>query len=794
MKYSYLLLSLIGTVVTLSAQDLELEELHDTVEIIRDQWGVNHIYASNEHDLFFAQGYAAAKDRLFQFEIWRRQASGTSAEILGERAFKRDLGTRLFKFRGDMIEEMNHYHPRGVEIITAFTNGVNAYIEEALKQKDQLPIEFKMLNILPQKWTPEIVISRHQGLLGNIGQELQTARAVAAVGAEKVKELSYFHPKDPDLTLPDDLTQEMLEAPILELYNAFRRPLTFLAEDIDPSYRIEAPVKLALNESKALEDPYSIGSNNWVLDGSKTASRGTLMANDPHRTVATPSLRYMAHLVAPGWNVIGGGEPEIPGISIGHNEYGAWGLTVFRTDGEDLYVYDIDPENPNRYKYQEGWEDFIIIKDSISVKGEEDRMVELKYSRHGPVTYIDTIHHKAYAVRSAWLEVGGAPYLASLRMNQAKDWAEFKMACHYSHIPGENMIWADKNGNIGWQSVGIAPVREHFSGMVPVKGDGSFEWNGYLPIIEKPSAYNPSSGFIATANQNVTPENYPHYNAIGYSWSDPYRGDRIDKVLNDNKNFSMSEMMALQTDYYSLPAQRLLPFLKNAAHAKKEARILGLLEGWNNELSPNSIQAAIYVSFENELRRTAAEQFIPKEAKPYMSSIQLARIIQWVENPTMVFEKQSKKKRDQWVKAAFKRGIKKLEERLGEDPSNWTYGQANNKHISITHALGNLVKAPYAELLNLPALPRGGNSYTPGSTGNNLNQSSGATFRIIVDTSDWDSAVATNSPGQSGDPESPFYRNLYESWAEDSFFPVYFSKEKILENADSRVIIRSAKE
>ena len=181
-------------------------------------------------------------------------------------------------------------------------------------------------------------------------------------------------------------------------------------------------------------------------------------------------------------------------------------------------------------------------------------------------------------------------------------------------------------------------MRENFSGMVPVKGDGSFEWNGYLPIIEKPSAYNPSSGFIATANQNVTPENYPHYNAIGYSWSDPYRGDRIDKVLNDNKNFSISDMMALQTDYYSLPAQRLLPFLEIAAHAKKETRILRLLEGWNNELSPNSIQAAIYVSFENELRSTAAEQFIPKAAKPYMSSIQFARIIQWVENPNMILK------------------------------------------------------------------------------------------------------------------------------------------------------------
>ena len=171
-------------------------------------------------------------------------------------------------------------------------------------------------------------------------------KSSSSYGAKKVKELSYFHPKDPDLTIPDGLTLEMLEAPILELYNAFRKPLTFIAEDIDPTYRIEAPVKFAFNESKALEDPYSIGSNNWVLDGSKTASGGTLMANDPHRTVATPSLRYMTHLVAPGWNVIGGGEPEIPGISIGHNEYGAWGLTVFRTDGEDLYVYDIDPKNP----------------------------------------------------------------------------------------------------------------------------------------------------------------------------------------------------------------------------------------------------------------------------------------------------------------------------------------------------------------------------------------------------------------------------------------------------------------
>ena len=210
------------------------------------------------------------------------------------------------------------------------------------------------------------------------------------------------------------------------------------------------------------------------------------MANDPHRRIAVPSLRYMAHLVAPGWNVIGGGEPEIPGISIGHNEYGAWGLTVFRTDGEDLYVYDLNPENLNQYKYQDDWEDMSLIEETIKVKNHPEETVVLRYTRHGPVTYIDSTNFKAYAVRCAWLEPGGSPYLASLRMDQAKNWEEFRAACNYSHIPGENMIWADKKGNIGWQAVGIAPIRRNWSGLVPVPGDGRYEWDGYLPITDKP--------------------------------------------------------------------------------------------------------------------------------------------------------------------------------------------------------------------------------------------------------------------------------------------------------------------
>ena len=782
--------------VQTSAQTLNVQGLEESVEILRDKWGVNHIYANNQNDLFFAQGYAAAKDRLFQFEIWRRQATGTVAEILGERELKRDIGTRLFKFRGDMTTEMDYYHEDGSEIITAYTNGVNAYINEILKTPDALPIEFKLLNILPEKWTPEVVISRHQGLLGNIGQELSTGRAVAKVGEDKVKQLAWFHPKEPNLKLDGSITAEMLNADILELYNAYRRPVRFTKEDIVlPEYRSsQNDMAFIGNEYQPeipKEDNMNLGSNNWVVSGSRTASGSTMMANDPHRTIAVPSLRYMAHLVAPGWNVIGGGEPEIPGISIGHNDYGTWGLTVFRTDGEDLYVYDLNPENLDQYKYQGEWVDMNIISETIKVKGQDDVSIDLKYTRHGPVTYVDKENHKAYAVRCAWLEPGGSPYLASLRMDQAKTWEEFRAACNYSHIPGENMIWADKEGNIGWQAVGIAPIRKNFSGLVPVPGDGRYEWDGYLPIIQKPNSYNPEIGFIATANENVTPQDYEHWNAIGFSWSDPYRGMRVGEVLSENESINIEEMKSLQTDYVSIPARELVPFL-NAIDLESPEDVLArnYFNDWNFSLDPESIAAAIYIEWENQLWDEAERRYIPDEIKEDVY-LQLTRIVGWIKEPDLIFG--SPQIRDEFLKLTFTRAVSVLKERLGNEMDNWQYGQEKNKHILIRHALGGIVKDSLANVLNHGPLPRGGSGTTPGSTGGNYNQSSGASFRIIVDTDDWDKAVATNAPGQSGDPASTFYDNLFESWAKDEYFPIYFSRDKIEEFTISKTILKPNK-
>lgn len=777
-------LMLLSTIISLNTfaqkNTLKVKGLQQKVEVLRDQWGVNHIYANNEHDLFFTQGYCAAKDRLFQFEIWRRQATGTTAEILGAREIKRDIGTRLFQYRGSIEKDLAKYHPRGVAIINAYVQGVNAYIKEANQNPTTLPIEFKLLHIQPKEWTAAVVISRHQGLLGNITQELNIARAVGKIGEDKVKDIVWFHPKQPNLKMDSSIQPAFLEKDILGLYNAYRNELVFQKSDFGE--KDEDAVMNTNNKSEKdlfLQSQEMEGSNNWIVAGSKSASGYPLLANDPHRKIAVPSLRYIVHLVAPGWNVIGGGEPEIPGVSIGHNEKGAWGLTIFETDGEDLYVYDLNKKNLNQYWHKGQWKDMKLIQDSIHVKNSADVKITHKYSIHGPICFIDSVNHKAYAIRAAWMEPGGAPYLASLRIDQATDWESFREACSYSHIPGENMIWADKKGNIGWQAVGIIPVRKNFSGYVPVPGDGRYEWAGYLPIKERPHLFNPSKGFFATANQNVTPTNYTQWDAIGYTWADPFRGNRIDQVLEPNNKIDLPTMAALQTDYYSIPASRMVPLLSNISfeddHLQKAK---SYLTNWNFILDKNSVAAGIYVAWEKEIATMMSALLIPAEVKSLIS-LQISTIIQRLENPTTHFGDNAINKRNKLLQEAFTKANNNLQKKLGPSMDQWVYGQAKYKHTTMEHPLSSIVNNEIKQQLNLGPLPRGGNGQTPGSTGSGDNQLSGASFRILIDTKDWDKALMINTPGQSGDPSSPYYRNLFETWANDQYFPAYYSKEKI---------------
>jgi penicillin amidase len=772
-----------------------LKGVKEPVKVIRDKWGVNHIYAKNETDLFFAQGYLAAKDRLFQFEVWRRQATGTSAEIFGVREFKRDLGTRLFKFRGDMKKELNHYHPKGQQIIQSYVNGVNAYIDEVNQHPDLLPIEFKLLNIKPQRWTSEVVISRHQGLLGNSTQELNIGKAVTKVGVEKVKDIMWFHPKDPNIKLDSAIDGSLLNDNILDLYNAYRNELTFTKNDIkevDEDDVMLSPKNKFKHVEPYLSDQEMEGSNNWIISGKKSASGFPMLANDPHRKIALPSLRYIVHLNAPGWNVIGGGEPTIPGVSIGHNDYGAWGLTIYETDGEDIYVYDLNPNNHQQYWYKGAWKNMQTIQDTIHIKNENEHVVSLSYSIHGPVMYIDSIHHKAYAMNCAWMEPGGSPYLASLRIDQAKDWESFREACSYSHIPGENMIWADKKGNIGWQAVGIVPIRKNFSGYVPVPGDGRYEWEGYLPIKERPHVFNPSKGFFATANNNVTPNDYNHWDAVGYTWSDAFRANRINAVLDQKDKISLQDMATLQTDYFSVPASVIVPMLKNLQLSNSQMKMVHekYLMNWDFTLNKESVAAGFYVMLEKEIMNEANKLFIPDNIKGLVS-MQLSKVIDRLQNPEKYFTGSALVQRDIFLVKCFEQAFKKMNNKFSTNQANeidfskWQYGQATYKHISFEHPLAHLIDSNTRKKLNLGPLPRGGNGYTVGSTGSAENQSSGASFRVLMDTKNWDNTLMINTPGQSGDYKSPFYSNLFSLWANDEYFPGYFSKsliEKFKEN------------
>ena len=772
------------------SQRITVAGLEQPVEILKDRWGISHIYARTERDLFFAQGYNAARDRLFQLEIWRRQATGTVAEILGPRELARDHGARLFQPRVDIQQEMRHYHPRGDVIIPAFVAGINAYVDRTREQPDLLPLEFRLLDIQPQHWTPRVVVSRHQGLLGRAASQLSLGRAVHLLGEQQVRRIEHFHPHQPDLTLDPAVDGQHLvdHDDILALYRAYRSSISFRPEDIVAQHRNDAAsfARLAAvaeqeqHEDQRLETE-NIGSNNWVISGRLAQDDFPLMANDPHRVHQAPPLRYWVHLHGPGWNVIGGGEPAIPGISIGHNGFGAWGLTIFRMDHEDIFVYQTHPEDADRYRYRDRWQPMEVVEDTIRVNGQEPVVVQLKYTRHGPVVYEDTEANIAYAVGAAWLEVGGAPYLASLRMNQANSWEEFREAVAYNHIPAENMVWADRAGNIGWQPGGIAPVRRNFSGLVPVPGDGRFEWDGFLPSDALPHVVNPPQGYVATANANlISPFDYEFLDeAIYFLWTDPFRQSRVHEVLGSGRRFNMMDMIQLQHDYLSIPARTLVPLLRDlpVEDSRVDQARRRLLD-WDYVLDRDSIEAGIYVAWERRMRREIQPLFLPEPARPHIA-IGMKRLIDFLLAPPGEFGEDPVAARDRFLVENLAGAVQELEQRLGTDMESWHYGQQDYKHALIRHPLSRAVVAPLRQRLDVGPGPRGGYTYTVGNTAYGNNQASGASFRIFVDTRDWDLTLGMNTPGQSGDPDSPFYENLFPLWANDRLFPVFYSRERI---------------
>jgi penicillin amidase len=480
--------------------------------------------------------------------------------------------------------------------------------------------------------------------------------------------------------------------------------------------------------------------------------------------------------------VIGGGEPVLPGVSIGHNEHGAWGLTIFGQDAEDLYVYDTNPANANEYRYRGAWEPMRVITDSIPVKGAKPAAVELKYTRHGPVLFEDRANHKAYALRAGWMEPGSAPYLASLRMDQATTWEEFTAACTFSNLPSENMVWVDRRGNIGWHAVGIQPIRRNWSGVLPVPGDGRYEWDGFLPIAALPSELNPQRGFIATANNYLLPENYQYKDLLHVTWSDAFRASRISEVLGSGRLFNVGEMMRLQNDDLSIFARVLTPLLRpvtltNAA----SARARDVLTTWDFVLDRDSTAAGIYEMWQRRVLANARNVVVPAAIRD-AGGANLASaktLLDHLMAPDGRFGADPIAGRDALLAKSMDEAVAELTKRFGADMQGWKYGQERYHHALIAHPLSDAVNDATRARLSVGPLPRGGDGMTVSATGGADNQASGGSLKIIADTDDWDNSVGLNTPGQSGDPDSPHYRDLFKLWAEGRYFPVAYSRPKV---------------
>jgi penicillin amidase len=640
------------------------------------------------------------------------------------------------------------------------------------------------------------VVSRFNGLARNLDDEMNTALAVRAIGADKVRSLASYQPANPRLEIDPAIDASLLSKSILTYYDAMRAPLMFKPEQLLAEYRrakaaaADKAVHVASvipTQDQLADRRADMGSNNWVVSGKLTESGMPMVTGDPHRVQEIPSLRYWVHLNAPGWNVIGAGEPSIPGVSYGHNDHGAWGYTIYGTDTEDLYVYDINPANPLQYKFGKGWETMKVVHESVPVKGQAAEEVDLKFTRHGPVLFEDKVHHKAYAARAAWLEPGGSPYLATLRVDQAQNWTQFTDAISYARTPALNFVWGDKSGDIGYNAATIAPRRMNFSGLVPVPGDGRYEWNGFLPIKELPHVLNPDKGFYNTSNDWQVPVGYPHMEAVHYVWADPYRGRSVAEQLGGAKKFSVADMTNLQNYNLSIPARSIVPLLRDIAIADPVARkAAARLLHWDFILDKDSVEAGIYEMFQRRLMVNVKNIIVPAPARDALTP-PLTRIVSSLAAPDGSYGADPLAGRNAVLVQSLEQACADLTSRLGADMEKWTLGAYH--YARILHPMTAALRPDLQEKFDVGHFPRGGDNYTITATGGTDNQGAGASFKIVSDTYDWDASVGQNNPGQSGDVNDPHYRDLYELWARGKYFPVFFSRPKVESVAEKTILL-----
>lgn len=758
-------------------EDHRVAGLAAPAEIRVDTWGVPHIYARSARDAFFVQGYNAARDRLWQIDLWRKRGLGLLARDFGPDFAEQDRAARLFLYRGDMKAEWAAYGEGAQSHTVAFVEGINAYVREIRSGRRPLPREFRIAGTQPDLWAPEDVVRiRSHGLTRNVGMEVTRARILCAggPGADRL-----FKKLEPDWTpgVPAGLDPCAIPANVLDDYNLATRGVKF-----DAGRR-----RLAM-EAQA---PDSQGSNNWTISASRTTTGRAILANDPHRDHGLPSLRYVAHLEAPGLSVIGAGEPALPGVSIGHNGTIAFGLTIFYADQEDLYVYETSPEDPDLYRYRGGWARMEKVKARIEVRGAPAREVELRFTRHGPVIHDDPATHRAFALRSVWAEPGASAYFGSLGYMNATTWPAFRAALANWGSPSENQVYADVDGRIGWVAAGRVPSRPNWDGLLPVPGDGRYEWKGFLTQDELPSKVNPPEGFIATANAMNLPPGYPvAERKVGFEWSNPSRLQRIEEVLGARPRISLEDAMALQTDPTDITSRRLLKLLAPLESSDPLTRTaLDLLRGWDGSARADSAAAAVYLIWTGKhLGPAVVRRAAPASVQDLLGGGDLAAVMDLLESPGATLGPDPEGTRRTLLLDSLGAAAREARDRMGPDPGGWAWGRLHQ--AAFTHVLEPLASGADKDGLSVGPAPMAGTSLSPLAATwrpDDFRVVAGASFRMVLDVGAWDQSRFINTPGQSGDVDSPHARDLFPTWVRGGYAPLLYSR-KAVEGATERLI------
>ncbi len=756
---------------------VSLPGLRQEVTVERDGWGVPYIRAATVEDLAEAQGYVMAQDRLWQMDLLRRAARGQLSEILGARTLKIDESFRTYGFARAAERDATLFDPESRKVMDAYARGVNQFMEQ---HKKNLPLEFSLLNYEPTPWQPSDTLAisgyMYRTLTDTWERELNRARVTERAGAERAKDLfseeaamDHFVVGDPKVI--DDGSQrsaahaddeddddDMEPDAVLKASRGALGSVLTAESDADLTSALAESVQEFLQESKN-EIRQGLGSNNWVVSGAHTATGKPLLANDTHLELSIPPIWYEMHLTAPGWNVKGFTLPGTPMIIIGHNERIAWGFTNNGADVQDLYVETLNPAAPDEYRVKGAWTKAQIIDETIRVKGQPDEHLKVAVTRHGPIVYRDG--DRAYALRWTATEPGGLVNSYNW-LGKARNWKEFREAMKRVWGPGQNAVYADIEGNIGYVMAARVPIRKKGHGQVPVPGDtDDYEWTGYIPFEQLPQALNPESGLIATANARVVGPNYKPY--LTDRWYEPYRTSRIYDLLHDRHDLRPVDMLKVQTDTYSYPHVFLADQLTAATKTfkVKDARTQKLIEGlkdWNGIAEATSPE----VPFLEGTRQAAIDRLV----EPFLGKD--TNLYQW--RSTTFLQKILTDRPAKWLPAAYKNydellaaaadaAVTRLAEQSGSARvEDWAWKRFNS--LDMFHPIGH--EGLLKRFLSITDKPQAGTQYSVRAA----MKTHGPAMRFVGNPGNWDESILLIPAGQSGQPGSSHYSDQFSYWYE----------------------------